>query len=101
MADTLSDAELVERLKYRDKHTANETASYFGIKGSTLRQSIIEAKAKGLTANTIVKDELLVLKSRIKLLQKEVDTIRIENHKAEEIRKTIYGLAKQIPDPPK
>lgn len=97
----LNDAELVQRLKYRQDHTIAECCAYFKTSHSPFERSISIAKAKGLTANTIITDELLILKTKVKLLQKENDAIKLENHTNSEIRKTIYGLSKQIPDPPK
>lgn len=101
MHNVLSDAELVARLKYRETHSGRETATRFGINEGTLRGSLREAKARGLTANTPVVDELAMLRTKFKLLQKEVDTIKVHNNDAAQIRKEIYGLSRQIPDPPK
>lgn len=100
MTDCLTDAELVARIKYRQKHTAMETAQHFSVGGSSLRQSLIDAKARGLTAKTAVTDEVAILRTKVKLLQKEVDSIKRSNDEAADIRREIYGLAKATPEPP-
>lgn len=100
MHNSLSDAELVARLKYRASHTPEQTAKYFGIKTGALRHSLQEARMRGLTKNTAITDELPMLRTKLKLLQKEVDTIKKDNNDASEIRKVIYGLSKLSPDPP-
>lgn len=100
MHNTLSDAELVARLKYRKNHDPEQSANHFSVKTAAFRQSILDAKARGLTADTPVVDELAMLRTKVKLLQKDIDTIKEHNNDAAQIRKEIYGLAKQIPDPP-
>lgn len=101
MHNALSDAELVARLKYRETHSKAETEKYFGIKGAALRQSVLDAKNRGLTAQTRVTDELSMLRMKLKLAQKEIESIERHNDDAATIRKTIYNLSKQIPEPPK
>lgn len=100
MHNSLSDAELVARLKYHAKHSTFETAAHFGIKDAALRTSLYDAKRRGLTATSEVKDEIGTLRTKNKLLQKELESLVRLNNEALEIRKTIYGLAKANPEPP-
>lgn len=101
MQNSLSDAELVARLKYRQTHNTAETASHFGVKESSMRQSLREAKGRGLTAHTAVSDDLSNAKLKIKLLEKEIESIVKHNDDAAKIRREIYQLAKPVPNPPK
>lgn len=101
MQNSLSDAELVARLKYRESHSVIETASHFGIKQSSLRDSLREAKTRGLTASTRVTDELSLAKMKVKVLQKEIESIERFNDDAAAVRNVIYGLSKLSPEPPK
>lgn len=101
MHNKLSDAELIARLKYRKTHSASETADKFDIGMSALRTSLAEARARGLTFNTKIDDELPVLKVKVKLLEKELEEIHRENDSAIAIRETLYGLSGQVPNPPK
>lgn len=101
MHNLLSDAELVARLKYRQKHSPTETAKAFGIKTAALRSSLTEAKARGLTAKTGIKDETATLRTKVKLLERELESIQKHNEEAAAIRKEIYGLAQMSPEPPK
>lgn len=101
MHNGLSDAELVARLKYRQTHSTSDTAAYFDIRERQLRTSIREAKSRGLTAATVIVDELPVLRTKVKMLQKELENNKLENNSSAQIRQEIYGLAKQTPSPPK
>lgn len=101
MHNALSDAELVARLKYRQNHSSQETATHFGIKTPTLDWSLREAKSRGLTTSTVVRDEVSALKTKVKLLEKDLESIQRHNDDAAAIRKTIYGLASATPEPPK
>lgn len=101
MHNSLSDAELVARLKYRATHDAMATASHFGIRTASLRTSLAEAKRRGLTVNTVVRDEVGMLKIKVKMLEKDLESIQRHNDDAATIRKTIYGLSLATPEPPK
>lgn len=100
MHNSLSDAELVARLKYHSVHGTAKTGQHFGIKEAAVRQSVRDAKQRGLTPNTVIRDEVAMLKSKLSLAQKELDNIVRVNNEATEIRRTIYGLSKAIPEPP-
>lgn len=101
MHNSLSDAELVARLKYRATHSPHDTAKRFGVKTAALRQSLRDANSRGLTANTPVTDDLAAAKTKIKLLEKEIESIERINDDAAQIRRVIYELAKPVPEPPK
>lgn len=98
----LSDAELVERQKLVAKHgNASKAARAIGIGSSAFRESIREAKRRGLTATSKVVDVEARLRTENTILKREIATIRRENDTAESIRKEIFGLAAMTPDPPR
>lgn len=102
MQNRLSDAELVERLKAgasgMDPHKA---AEQFNVGYSAFQQSLREAKARGLTADSRVEDEFSKLKTKNKVLEAELKSIVRDNNSAADIREKIYGLSAYTPDPPK
>jgi len=101
MADKLTDADLVFRMQLlREYPNAASAATEAGVAVRNFLASIAAAKAKGLTADTIIKDPLAAAKQKIKRLEIELKSVRKHNEDAEEIRKVIYGLAEHSPDPP-
>jgi len=97
----MTDHELVERLKFTKVHGTVKAASLLGIARSSLSQSNLDAKAKGLTADTIV--ETLneeKLETKLKMAERTIKLITKQNESAEAIRREIYGLAELTPDPP-
>lgn len=103
MADSLSDGELVARLmalkQYKGNHTA--AARSMGIKPSAFHQSCRDAKARGLTAESKVVDEVARWKTKAKMLETQLAAIERHNIEAAEIRQTLYSLSANTPDPPK
>lgn len=99
MTDQLSDAELVATLKMRAVHTPSETAKLLGIKQSALRTRLDSAKAKGLTVNSEIVDEVGQLRARLKIAERALASAKREEDTAESIRRTIYGLAEVRPAP--
>lgn len=100
MTDHLSDAELVERLKLREKHSATEVAKLLGIKSSALRESLRLAIARGLTVNSKVVDTEAKLRYELAAANKRIQTIQTDNDTAETIREAIMGLSAHTPEPP-
>src|SRR5665213_171701 len=96
-----TDAELVERLRLRKQFSAVEVATQLGITAGALRASLQQAKARGLTADSKVIDDVGRLKQEIKIKDKRIEALTHEEDTAETIRKTIYGLAERTPEPPK
>lgn len=98
--EKLSDAELVTRLQLVREHgSAAKAAVFLGI-GSGFRASIRMAKARGLTADTKVVDEVGKLKTDLRLAQTQIKNLKQDNETAETIREKIFGLAAHTPDPP-
>lgn len=97
----LSDAELVERLKAYEEHgSSTKAAPLFGCKSAAFRASIIEAKARGLTAKTKVVDEVEQLRSKLRKSEAELKSIVRDNITAADVRQRIYDLAAETPSPP-
>lgn len=97
----LSDAELVERQKLVAKHgNASKAARVIGIGSSAFRESIREAKRRGLTATSKVVDVEARLRTKLQLAERELAAIRRANDTAESIRKEIHGLSAMVPSPP-
>lgn len=100
MADTLSDAVLVERLKLRDQYGMREAASRLGIQIRAFRESLAIARERGLTVNSKVLDETAKLKIELAQANRRIETIQREEDTAERIREAILGLADHTPEPP-
>lgn len=98
--EKLSDADLIYRLQVAKGKTRTAAASELGLSGRSLKQSIAEAKAKGLTAETRIRDPLAELRNENKRLKAENAAIHKHNDTAEEIRRTIYQLQEIAPEPP-
>ena len=97
----LDDAELVHRLRLREKHGPAKAAKLAGVGASTFRQSLIDAKAKGLTAATKLTRPEDILRTKLRTTEAELAAIRRDNVTAEIVRTQLYGLAEMTPDPPK
>lgn len=97
----LSDAELVMRMQLLEKHkTHQKAAQALGVSRSSFSTSVDNAKARGLTATTKLKNEEDRLRQKLKLAEAELASIHRENLSADLIRKQIYELAEMIPNPP-
>jgi hypothetical protein len=96
----LSDAELVERLKAKRTFGTEKAATKVGMQTSAFRASIREAKRRGLTAETVVKDELAVAKVDLKAAKRRIEEITKDNDTAASIRENIYKLSARSPEPP-
>lgn len=97
----LSDGELVGRLQLVTKHgSAAKAAAALGIRPSAFRESVRQAKARGLTAASKVADVEARLRTENAILKRENAAIKRDNDTAESIRKEIFNLASMTPDPP-
>lgn len=99
----LSDAELVERLKllHKYKGVQAQAARALGIGASAFKASVQESKRRGLTAKSRTVDTEARLRTKLKLAERELAAVHRENDTAESIRKEIYQLAANTPDPPR
>lgn len=98
----LHDDELIERLKLNETHkTQSAAARVLGISKSAFSASILEAKQRGLTANSRTQNAVDKLKTKLKLAEQELTEVKRHNETAESIRKEIYGLAEMTADPPR
>jgi hypothetical protein len=99
MANSLTDADLIARLQAQEKHGPGLAAAKAGVKDSAWRDSIREAKARGLTATTKIANEADRLAVQVKNLKAELAGIKRDNVTAAEVREKIHGLV-QTPTPP-
>jgi hypothetical protein len=100
MHNSLTDAELVQRLKLKAEFGTTKAATKLGIKTSSMRASLIMARERGLTAETPVEDAKAKLETKVKNLEAELASIKRDNVTAADIRERIYGLASETPSPP-
>lgn len=102
VTDTLKDADLIYRLQVVKKHGSinDAAAAEVGCKKSALRTSIETAKAKGLTADTRVRDPLAEAKNENKRLKAEIASIHKHNDTAEAIRTRVLQLRDIAPESP-
>jgi predicted phosphodiesterase len=99
--DKLTDADLIYRLQLLKQHkTQTEAAKAAGVGIRPFQQSLADAKAKGLTAETRLRDPLGEAKNEVKRLKAALAAVEKHNDTAEAIRKTIYGLSEIAPEPP-
>jgi predicted phosphodiesterase len=101
--DKLTDADLILRLKVLKKHNGSrgKAAAELGLHVRNLQTTIAAAKAKGLTADTVLLDPIGKLTVENKHLKAELGFIKKANEDAAKIRERIYKL-RDIPlDPPK
>ena len=106
MSDHLTDADLVVRLKaYENGKAAGMSvaavAEAFGVKSRAFQAALETARARGLTAETVVVDPLAAAKAKVTMLEAEVRGLRREHISAEHIRREIYKLTTMEPEPPK
>lgn len=97
-----SDAELVQRLMLVEQCNNNksEAARRLGTAQSAFVRSIQEAHRRKLTAASKVLTEADKWKTKAKMLEQELAATTRHNISVEEIRKTLYNLSENIPDPP-
>lgn len=102
MADVLTDAQLIDTMKVVAKHgSANAAAATeLGIQMAQVRGRLQIAKARGLTANTVIKDPLVKAKIDIADLRRQVAQLEREEDTAKAIRQEIFNLAAHTPEPP-
>jgi predicted phosphodiesterase len=101
MGDRLTDAELIYRLQVL-KQNGSQTKAALELKlnRASFRESLAEAKQRGLTAESRIKDPLGEARNEVKRLKAQIAVIHKHNDSAEEIRRVIYGLQEIPPDMP-
>ena len=101
MADKLTDAQLIERLRAHAEHGAiPATAEALGISQRVLHSSLAQAKARGLTASSHAVDELGKAKATVARLQAENTGLKRASLETEALRHELFGLAAVQPEPP-
>lgn len=101
MADHLSDDLLIARLQEAGRHsTMALAAEACGISSRALRESLAMAKARGLSAESVVPDELDRAKAKITRLEAENRGLQRAALTADQIREQVYKLSSVIPEPP-
>lgn len=102
MSDHLSDAELVERLiAVKAAGSISKAAVALGVGVRQVYENLATAKARGLTAESVVVDELGKAKARVARLEAEVKGLQRIALTADQLREQIYGLSNMAPEPPK
>jgi transposase-like protein len=97
-----SDAEIVACLQAIESEGSKRGAARkLGIDPTQVRAMIEQAKARGLTAATVVKDPMVKLRAENAALKQQVAQLEREEETAAHIRETIYKIAAYDPDPPK
>jgi hypothetical protein len=101
MGDRLTDAELIYRLQVL-KQNGSQTKAALELKlnRASFRESLAEAKQRGLTAESRIKDPLGEARNEVKRLKAQIAVIHKHNDSAEEIRRVIYGLQEIPAEPP-
>ena len=101
MVDRLTDTDLIARLRAVEEcETRAEAASKIGVSLRVLQANLAEAKSRGLSANTIIRDPVEKLKLENRQLKQQLGEVQRDNDTAASIREAIYGLSAQSPEPP-
>lgn len=98
----VTDAEIVEVLRAVDQHgSGRKAATALGLNASTVHSYQVQARVRGLTAETPVLTELDKAKIALAASQRDVRALQRETETAERIRIEIYNLAARTPEPAK
>lgn len=102
MHNKTSDAELVAFLKVVEKHKGSASAAGLAIgKSASMGRTLaIDAKARGLTAQTVIRDPLEKARTEINALKEQVKTLEREEETAAAIREQIWKIEAHDPNPP-
>lgn len=102
MGDKLNTADYVDACRLRREYkTVAEAAAAAGLGQSAFKDRLRDAKAKGITADTPILDEVGKLKIALRRAKAENASLLKQNDTAESIRTSIYELASRTPEPPK
>lgn len=104
MQNKITDAEIIHRLRTIQEmngKTRAQVAAKLGISGAQVGWTNQQAKARGLTADTVIADPLEIAKNENKLLKAALAEARKDKEDAASIRQEIYELAARTPAPPK
>ena len=101
MSDKLHDADLVAALKALEKHgTNNKAAASVGLKSRAFRDRVFNARAKGFTAQTILRDPAEKLRIENAAMRAEIAAFHKDEESAAAIREQIWKLEAHDPEPP-
>lgn len=93
MADKMTDAELIARLRMREKHGPVTAAKALGISTRQLRESVTEAALRNITASSNPAGVLERVTAQLKIANAEIAQIKRENLTTESVLENIYGLS--------
>ena len=97
-----TDAEVIERLKALKKHgSIRKAGAALSLHHSVILGAQILAKARGLTADSKITDELAQTKTKLKIVTAELASVKKQNDTAQSIRESIYELSAITPAPPR
>ncbi len=101
MGDKLTDAEIIERLAAIREHGSNrKAAAALGVHNSAMTEAKAQGEVRGLTADSVVRDPLAKLKTKLAASEQLVKNLQREADTAEAIRREIYKIAEHSPEPP-
>lgn len=96
-----SDADLIGFMKLVEKHgSVTGAAKALGVSRQTMDSRITNARARGLTAQTILRDPLAKAQQEISALREQVKQLEREEETAAAIREQIWKLEAHDPEPP-
>lgn len=102
MTDRLSDAMCVETLKAIEKHGSTQAAaSALGLSTRSVRERAADARARNLTAQTVIRDPVQKLTVENADLRRQVKDLQREEETAAAIRAEIWKMEAHDPAPPK
>lgn len=98
----MTDAEIVQRMKVLEKHNNNATAAAMelGLSSGMMRQTRIEARARGLTAESPLVDEAAKLRVELQAAKVRIKELEREHDTAESVREHLFKLSARAPEPP-
>lgn len=101
VAHNHNDGELIQALRDVEKHkTVTAAAKALGLNENTFRNRVNKARAKGFTAQTVLRDPLERSKAEVAALKEQVRNLQREEESAAAIREQIWKIAARDPEPP-
>lgn len=101
VAHNITDGELVQALRDVEKHgSIAAAAKALNININTFTNRVHKARAKGFTAQTVLRDPLEKLRAEKAALAEQVRQLQRDEESAAAIREEIWKIAAHSPEPP-
>lgn len=99
----MTDAEIIMALRALRDAGGNKSKAALnsGVKETAFKNRVAAAKARGLTADSPLRDPLEAARADLKRVRAELAAVHKHNDTAEEIRRVIYGLREVPVEPPR